>query len=412
MYNKIIKVVYSFKRNIPVQVIIVLLLTIAFGKNIPEDIKRVLYSISFILKEVLLLILPLVVFCCAYVSVSTIKHKKSIGIFLLLLFVAIYISNYTATMVAYGVVLFAESNMNVQPVILTHDKELSPIWNISFNMISLDSNYALIVGFIVGICELYIPLQYGNYKLNVLAKKFVDYFLSSVFVRLLPFFILGFFIQMQHSGLLSKTIEKLLPLIVLISGTYIFYLSFLFAVIANFNLRLWISYIKNIIPAALTGFYTMSSLVTIPITIMSTEKNIKNPHVVRLVIPIATNIHMIGLAINIPMMALIILLSYGYELPTFTIYLIFAFNFALMQFAAAGAPGCGVLLMLPLLEKYLGFTNEMSALIVAIYILFDATETSANVIGNSALAVVLSKLAKVLRLSCYSSSKLEDNNVC
>jgi len=54
----------------------------------------------------------------------------------------------------------------------------------------------------------------------------------------------------------------------------------------------------------------------------------------------------------------------------------------------------------------------MSALIVAIYILFDATETSANVIGNSALAVVFSKLAKVLRLSCYSSSKLEDNNVC
>ena len=410
MYNKIIKIVYSFKRNIPVQVIIVLVLTIAFGECIPEDIKRILYSISFILKEVLLLMLPLVVFCCAYVSVSTIKHKKSIGIFLLLLFVAIYISNYIATMVAYGVVLLAESNINVQPVILMHNKELSPIWNIS--LISLDSNYALIVGFIVGICELYIPLQYGNYKLNVLAKKFVDYFLSSVFVRLLPFFILGFFIQMQHSGLLSKTIEKLLPLIVLISGTYIFYLSFLFAVIANFNLRLWVSYIKNIIPAALTGFYTMSSLVTMPITIMSTEKNIKNPDMVRLVIPIATNIHMIGLAINIPMMALIILLSYGYELPTFTIYLIFAFNFALMQFAAAGAPGCGVLLMLPLLEKYLGFTNEMSALIVAIYILFDATETSANVIGNSALAVVLSKLAKVLKLSCYSSSKLEDNNVC
>ena len=215
MYN-IIKVVYSLKKNIPVQVIIVLLLTIAFGKNIPEDIKRVLYSISFILKEVLLITLPLVVFCCAYVSVSTIKHKKSIGIFLLLLFVAIYISNYTATMVAYGVVLFAESNMNVQPVILTHDKELSPIWNISFNMISLDSNYALIVGFIVGIFELYIPLQYSNYKLNVLARRFVDYFLSSVFVRLFPFFILGFFIQMQHSGVFSKTIEKLLPLIVLI----------------------------------------------------------------------------------------------------------------------------------------------------------------------------------------------------
>lgn len=398
MYNKIIKTVSPFKKNIPVQVIIVLLLTIVFGEYIPEHIKWFLYSISFILKEVLLLILPLVIFCCAYVSVSTIKHTKSIGIFLLLLLVVIYISNYTATMVAYGVVLLVESSINFQPVILTHGKELSSIWNISFNTISLDSNYALIGGFIVGIFELYIPLHYGNYKLNVLAKKFVDYFLSSIFIRLLPFFVLGFFIQMQYSGVLSKTIERLVPLIVLISGTYIFYLSFLFAVIANFNIKLWVSYIKNIIPAALTGFYTMSSLVTMPITMMSIEKNIENPGMVRLVIPIATNIHMIGLAINIPIMALIILLSYGYELPIFTIYLIFSFHFALMQFAAAGAPGCGVLLMLPLLEKYLGFTDEMSALIVAIYILFDATETSANVIGNSALVVVLSKIAKVLKL--------------
>jgi len=410
MYKKIVKIVDFFKFSIPVQIIIVLLVTMVLGEYLPEDIKRFFYSISLILKELLLLLLPLLVFCCSYISVSSIKDKKSIGILLLLLFVAIYISNYTATMVAYGVVLLAESNINIQPVIITHGKELIPIWNISFN-ISLDSNYALIAGFMFGILKLYIPLYYTKHRLN-LAQKFVDYFLSRFFIRLLPFFVLGFFIQMQHDGLLSKTIEKLLPLIILISGTYIFYLSFLFAIIANFNPKLWASYIKNIIPAALTGFYTMSSLVTMPITIMSTEKNIENPNMVRLVIPISTNIHMIGLAINIPMMALSILLSYGYALPTFTIYLIFAFNFALMQFAAAGAPGCGVLLMLPLLEKYLGFTNEMSALIVAIYILFDATETSANVIGNSLLAVALSKIAKLLKLSYYTSSNSEDNNVC
>ena len=72
----------------------------------------------------------------------------------------------------------------------------------------------------------------------------------------------------------------------------------------------------------------------------------------------------------------------------------FAFYFVLMQFAAAGAPGCGILLMIPLLENYLGFTGEMSALITTLYILFDSAETSANVLGNSVLVIMISKIYK------------------
>jgi len=101
---------------------------------------------------------------------------------------------------------------------------------------------------------------------------------------------------------------------------------------------------------------------------------------------------MVGLAINIPLMSLAIALGFGYEVPSFIIYSKFAFYFALTQLAAAGAPGCGILLMIPLLETYLNFTPDMSGLIVAIYILFDAAETSANILGNSLLAIVVSKI--------------------
>lgn len=53
--------------------------------------------------------------------------------------------------------------------------------------------------------------------------------------------------------------------------------------------------------------------------------------------------------------------------------------------------------MIPLLENYLGFTGEMSALIITIYILFDAAETSANILGNSALVITVSKATNFLK---------------
>lgn len=48
--------------------------------------------------------------------------------------------------------------------------------------------------------------------------------------------------------------------------------------------------------------------------------------------------------------------------------------------------------MIPILEKYLGFTPEMLSLITALYILFDPIITSANVLGNGAFAQLFEKV--------------------
>lgn len=112
----------------------------------------------------------------------------------------------------------------------------------------------------------------------------------------------------------------------------------------------------------------------------------------RFVVPLTVNIHTIGLAINIPLLALYILLNFANSLPSFSTYLEFAAYFVLAQFSVAAVPGCGVLLMIPLLETYLGFTNEMSALLIVIYVLFDPLETSANVLGNSIIIILLSQI--------------------
>lgn len=373
------------------QLLIVLVGTLLFGDLLPTTVQATFYSISLTLKALLLFVLPFIVFSYLFSSILIVSGIKALR-FILFLVVLVCISNYISTLVAYGVASLKLVNIAVSSINLSHNNELVPLWNIKFPE-WLSSSDGLYFGYGLGFLLSFFPSVLGN-QFSVRSKQYIDIFLEKGFVPLLPLFVLGFILKMQFDGILIQSIKHSLPLMLLIILTYIIYITLLFAIVAGFNFSLWQKYIKNVIPAALTGFSTMSSLVAMPLTISAAEQNTNDSEISRLVIPATVNIHMIGLAINIPLMALSILLSFGHELPTFAVYNKFACYFILMQFAAAAAPGCGILLMIPLLETYLGFTGEMSALITTLYIIFDPAETSANVLGNSILVITLSKICK------------------
>ena len=210
---------------------------------------------------------------------------------------------------------------------------------------------------------------------------------------MLPLFALGFILKMQFDGMLTQVIGSYLPIMLLIITTYVIYLAFLFALVANFNFKLWLTYIKNAFPAMLMGLSTMSSLATMPMTIKSAEKNTGNIDMARTVIPATVSIHLIGVSMAVPIMAIAILTSFGYEAPTFAAFARYAIYSVLALFSCAGVPGGGIYVMLPLLEEHFGFSAEMSGLITALYILFDPAVTVTNVLGNSALVIAISKIS-------------------
>ena len=128
-----------------------------------------------------------------------------------------------------------------------------------------------------------------------------------------------------------------------------------------------------------------------PLTLNGTEKNSANPLLARSIISATVNIHLIGDCFAIPIFAFAILKSFGLPNPDLSTYLVFAGYFVFAKFSVAAVPGGGILVMLPILEKHLGFKPEMLSLITALYILFDPVITSANVMGNGAFALLISK---------------------
>jgi len=377
------------KINISVQLLIVLCAALLFGPFMPESLQSFFYAISLTLKGFLLFVLPAIIFSCLFSCLLTFRGGKALG-FMLVLFVVVCLSNYLATLIAYSVASLGLVELNPLITPASSLKELQPLWEVAFPK-WVSNEVALYLGFGLGSLFSFFPSARA-YQFSVQAKRIVTLFLEKTFIPVLPFFALGFILKMQYDGVLSKVIGSYLPILFIILVTYMVYLALIFAVVASFNFKRWLEYIKNVLPAALMGLSTMSSLATMPVTLKAAEKNTGDLDISRSTIPATVNIHLIGVSIAIPFMALAILSSFGYEFPKFTFFSRFAFDFVLAQFSIAAVPGGGIYVMLPLLEEHFAFSAEMSGLITALYILFDPFVTVANVLGNSGLVIMISKI--------------------
>ena len=64
--------------------------------------------------------------------------------------------------------------------------------------------------------------------------------------------------------------------------------------------------------------------------------------------------------------------------------------------------------MLPILEKTLGFTSEMTALITIFYVLIDPIATLGNVLGNNLFVIHFNRLyQKFLTLRIFTPKQVE-----
>ena len=185
------------------------------------------------------------------------------------------------------------------------------------------------------------------------------------------------------------------------SYSFVFVLFFFYAslyafsfymLVAKGNFHKCVEYIKNMIPAFVTAISTISSALTMPVTIMCAEKNAENKGLAGSIISATVNIHLLGDCLGIPLLAYSLLKHYGLEEPSLGTYFIFTIFFVIAKFSVAAVPAGGIIVMTPILEKYLNFSPDMSSLIIAIYVIFDPIITGFNVLGNGALAKLIDTL--------------------
>ena len=375
--------------KLPIILIAEIVLCLLFGEMIDENIKSFFYSISLTMKGILLTLLPFIIFSFLVSSMSDLK--KGALSFVALAFIMVCCSNFISTSVAGFLGVLTLDGVASMSQVQGSTQDLLPMWSFNFPKI-ISNDTALFIGIGTGILLSLFNLEAPKKWAQSLQKVALT-FLKNVFIPVIPVFILGFIFKIQHDGVLELIFKDYLSIFLIISAFAYSYIVLLYGIATNFKISKWLESIRNMVPAMLTGFSTMSSASALPLITDAAEKNTNDPKS-RGVVPITVNIHLIGDCFSISILALAIMVSFGFDLPSLENYLIFTGFFVLAKFAVAAVPGGGILVMLPVLEKYLGFSGEMLSLITALYILFDPIITSANVMGNGAFAMLFSKVYK------------------
>ncbi|WP_032112627.1 cation:dicarboxylate symporter family transporter [Candidatus Paracaedibacter symbiosus] len=393
-------------KSLPVQLVVCVVIALLIGTHLDFSVVQLFFSLSCAIKDILMMILPFVI--VTYIASAILSLEQRAPLLLICVMLMVCLSNITAVFSSYCVGQLVLPWLTAGKVIdLTVVQDgITPLFTLPLPKL-LEPSHALMIGMGYGLLFSFYKLsQAKDLALNL--RDYVTLFLRKGFIPFLPVYVFGFVLKMQAEGSLVTLFTNYGQIFLVVCLLLVVYITFVYALAEGFKPKQFIASIRTMLPAGLTGFSTMSSAASMPVTLTATEQNVQDAGFTQLVIPTTVNIHLLGDALGIPLIGLAILQLGGLPMPGIEEYMIFAAYFCMAKFSTAAIPGGGVLVLLPTLQTHLGLTPEMTGLVATIYILQDSLFTGANVMGNGGFALVCHRLFKMIRLVQSQPAKADE----
>jgi hypothetical protein len=379
---------HLFFQNRIVQIATLLLIYWALAPVCPLSVHQGLYTISLLIKDLLLCILPLTV--GLFIACSILSFHNKAALFILVLFLFEALSNSCSVWYAFGCGhVVAQFLPTIEVESLTHSFE--PLWRLPLLVPPWwTASRATFVGVLFGlIASFNLPhLQ----KVIITGKEWIEKVLTNVFSRLIPLFILGFVAKMHQTHLIGQIYQSYADFLLWLCLSLVLYIAALFFVGAGFHFVRSLRSARHLLPAAGMAFSSGCSLSTMPWTIQGCTRSLQHPHLAHAVIPATTNIQQIGDCIVNAFLCFLIYTQFYGTSPSLSMWIPFSLVFVLTRYATAAVLGGAIFIMLPVYEAYLHFTPDMIAIILAFNVILDPIITCANVVANGALCLLFERV--------------------
>lgn len=372
--------------KMPFVLIAMILAVVILNPIMPLSLKESIYAISLSIKSIITFLLPIIIFGLLFKAAVNLAESATKVI--LLIIIGVCCSNFTSTFLSHYVGSWIY-NFDISLTLPQTDDGLKPSWSFELPKL-IANNIAMTLGLGLGII---LPIINRGIIDSISKKldKIIDTTLG-FFIYLIPFFVMGFVVKLEADNIMGVILKNYTIIFLIVGLAQFTYLGILYLITSNFSIKMAIINIKNMFPAAVVGFSAMSSATAMPLTIIGVNNSTNNKNLAKSIIPATVNIHLIGDCFAIPIFAYAILKNYQISEPDLVSYLIFSAYFVLAKFSVAAIPGGGIIVMLPILEQYLGFNHEMGLLITALYILFDPVITSVNILGNGVFTKMIDNI--------------------
>ncbi|MDR1456858.1 MAG: dicarboxylate/amino acid:cation symporter [Puniceicoccales bacterium] len=392
-------------KKMPFLLLLLIVFVFSFGQRLPTELLQFLLAVSVTLKAVIMFLLPIIIFSLLFCAFRRIGANASSIIGLTLVMVCI--SNFFTTFVGHfiGEAVYGVSWDLSLP---SGGRDLNPLFN--FQLPKLIPNiWAMAAGIIGGICASKLPSG-KIIPLTLSLDRLVAHILHTISLTI-PLLLLGFLLKMQYDGQLTLLVRQYASVIAIIICALMTYLFAFYWIASGFSARRALASLRNMFPAVVCAFGSMSSAAALPYTIAAVAKNTINKPLARSIVSATTNIHLVGDCIIDMVLIYAILRSYHFVMPSQLLFLTFALQSVFAKFSVAAIPGGGIVVVLPIIERVFGFNGAMASLIFSMYLILDPFATTANVLGNGAFAQLMDRLLGSRMQKHLNGVVLEENEL-
>lgn len=377
--------------SLPVKLLIGIIIGIIFGQIFPENVMSVVVPLKNILGQVINFVVPLIVIGFIAPSITKLGNNASrmLGVALMVA----YTSSVLAALLSVGAGYAIIPNLPVVSEIEGLKELPEDVFGLTIPQI-MNVMSALAFSILIGLAAIWTKAKTIITILDEF-QKIVLAIVSKIIIPILPVFIAFTFTCLSYDGTITKQLPVFVSAVVIVMIGHYIWLTVLYAVAGVYSGKNPIEVVKHYGPAYITAVGTMSSAATLAVALRCARKSkVLREDMVDFGVPLFANIHLCGSVLTEVFFCMIVSkVLYG-TLPDIQTLVLFCVLLAIFAIGAPGVPGGTVMASLGLITGVLGFGDDGTALMLAIFALQDSFGTACNVTGDGALTLFLTGYAE------------------
>lgn len=377
--------------SLPVKLLIGIVIGIIFGQISPENVMSVVVPLKNILGQVINFVVPLIVIGFIAPSITKLGNNASrmLGVALMVA----YTSSVLAALLSMGAGYAIIPNLPVVSEIEGLKELPEDVFGLTIPQI-MNVMSALAFSILIGLAAIWTKAK----TIITILDEFQNIVLaivSKIIIPILPVFIAFTFTCLSYDGTITKQLPVFVSAVVIVMIGHYIWLTVLYVVAGVYSGKNPIEVVKYYGPAYITAVGTMSSAATLAVALRCARKSkVLREDMVDFGVPLFANIHLCGSVLTEVFFCMIVSkVLYG-TLPDIQTLVLFCVLLAIFAIGAPGVPGGTVMASLGLITGVLGFGDDGTALMLAIFALQDSFGTACNVTGDGALTLFLTGYAE------------------
>ena len=377
--------------SLPVKLLIGIVIGIIFGQIFPENVMSVVVPLKNILGQVINFVVPLIVIGFIAPSITKLGNNASrmLGVALMVA----YTSSVLEALLSMGAGYAIIPNLPVVSEIEGLKELPEDVFGLTIPQI-MNVMSALAFSILIGLAAIWTKAK----TIITILDEFQNIVLaivSKIIIPILPVFIAFTFTCLSYDGTITKQLPVFVSAVVIVMIGHYIWLTVLYVVAGVYSGKNPIEVVKHYGPAYITAVGTMSSAATLAVALRCARKSkVLREDMVDFGVPLFANIHLCGSVLTEVFFCMIVSkVLYG-TLPDIQTLVLFCVLLAIFAIGAPGVPGGTVMASLGLITGVLGFGDDGTALMLAIFALQDSFGTACNVTGDGALTLFLTGYAE------------------